>query len=63
MALTQGKIDCVIIDEQPAKVFASQNDGIEILPEEFTNQDYAAVIKKDNTELLDKVNKALEELK
>ncbi len=63
MALTQGKIDCVIIDEQPAKVFASQNDGIEILPEEFTNEDYAAVIKKDNTELLDKVNKALEELK
>ncbi len=63
MALTQGKIDCVIIDEQPAKVFVSQNDGIEILPEEFTNEDYAAVIKKDNTELLEKVNKALGELK
>lgn len=63
MALTQGKIDCVIIDEQPAKVFATQNDGIEILPEEFTNEDYAAVIKKDNTELLEKVNKALAELK
>ena len=63
MALTQGKIDCVIIDEQPAKVFVSQNDGIEILPEEFTNEDYAAVIKKDNTDLLEKVNKALGELK
>ena len=63
MALTQGKIDCVIIDEQPAKVFVSQNDGIEILAEEFANEDYAAVIKKDNTELLDKVNKAIKELK
>lgn len=63
MALTQGKVDCVIIDEQPAKVFVSQNDSIEILPEEFTNEDYAAVIKKDNTDLLEKVNKALGELK
>lgn len=63
MALTQGKIDCVIIDEQPAKVFVSQNDSIEILAEEFANEDYAAVIKKDNTELLEKVNTALSELK
>lgn len=63
MALTQGKIDCVIIDEQPAKVFVSQNDGLEILAEEFANEDYAAVIKKDNTELLDKVDKAIKELK
>ncbi len=63
MALTQGKIDCVIIDEQPAKVFVSQNDGIEILEEEFTNEEYAAVIKKDNTDLLDEVNKAINELK
>ena len=63
MALSQGKIDCIIIDEQPAKVFVSNNNDLEILPEEFTNEDYAAVIKKDNTELLEKVNKALSEIK
>ena len=63
MALTQGKVDCVIIDEQPAKVFVSQNNGLSILGEEFANEDYAAVIKKDNTQLLDDVNKALKELK
>lgn len=63
MALKQGKIDCVIIDEQPAKVFVSKNDGLEIVPEEFTVEDYAAVIKKDNKELLNKVNTALAELK
>ena len=63
MALTQGKVDCVIIDEQPAKVFVSQNDNIQILPEEFTNEEYAAVIKKDNTDLLEKVNKALADIK
>lgn len=63
MALSQGKVDCVIIDEQPAKVFVSQNDNLKILDEEFANEDYAAVIKKDNAELLEKVNEALEELK
>ena len=31
--------------------------------EEFTNEEYAAVIKKDNTDLLDEVNKAINELK
>lgn len=63
MALTQGKVDCVIIDEQPAKVFVAQNNGLSILGEEFANEDYAAVIKKENTQLLDDVNKALGELK
>ena len=63
MALSQGKVDCVIIDEQPAKVFVSQNDGITILGEDFANEDYAAVIKKDNTKLLEDVNKALGEIK
>ena len=63
MALNQGKVDCVIIDEQPAKVFVKQNTGLTILNEEFANEDYAAVIKKENSELLESVNKALKELK
>ncbi len=63
MAVVQGKADCVIIDEQPAKVFVKQNDSLMILDEDFTEEEYAAVIKKDNTDLLDKVNAALSELK
>ena len=63
MALNQSKVDCVIIDEQPAKVFVKQNSGLTILDEEFADEDYAAVIKKENTQLLDDVNKALAELK
>ncbi len=62
-ALKQGKIDCVVIDEQPALKFVEQNTGIRILDEEFTLEEYAFVIAKDNTELLDKVNEALEKLK
>ena len=62
-ALRQGKIDCVVIDEQPAIKFVEQNDGIRILDEEFTNEDYAFVLSKDNTTLLDQINQALDELK
>ena len=62
-SLLTGKIDAVIIDEQPAKAFVSQNEGIKILEEKFTDEDYAAAIAKDNTELVEAVNKALANLK
>lgn len=62
-ALKQGKIDCVVIDEQPALKFAEQNNGIRILDEEFTLEDYSFVIGKENTALLNQVNTVLEDLK
>lgn len=63
LALTQGKVDCVIIDEQPAKAFVSMNEGLKIIDKELTDEDYAAVIAKTQPELLDQVNNALKELK
>lgn len=62
-ALMQGKIDAVIIDGEPAKVFVSQNEGIKLVDEAFTEEEYAIAIAKDNDELLEKVNTALNELK
>ncbi len=62
-ALKQGKIDCVIIDEQPAKAFVAKNDDLTILDEEFALEEYAICLSKDNKELTDKINKALDELK
>lgn len=62
-ALTQGKIDAVIIDNEPAKVFVAENEGLVLLDEAFTEEDYAMAIAKENTELLEKVNTALAELK
>lgn len=62
-ALKQGKIDCVIIDEQPAIKFVEQNSGLLILEEEFTLEDYAFVIAKENEELLTQVNDVLVDLK
>lgn len=62
-AMLQGKIDAVVIDVEPAKVFVSQNEGIKILDEALTVEEYAIAVKKGNTELLEKINKALGELK
>ena len=62
-AMMQGKIDAVVIDQEPAKVFVSENEGIKILDEALTVEEYAIAIKKGNTELVEKVNSALAELK
>lgn len=63
MALSQGKIDAVIIDREPSKVFVKENAGLTILDEAFTEEEYAIAIKKGNAELLDKMNSAIKELK
>ena len=62
-ALKQGKVDCVIIDEQPAVAFCQKNSDLTILEEEFALEEYAICISKDNAELTEKVNAALSELK
>ena len=62
MALTQGKVDAVVIDSEPAKVFVDQNTGLSILPTEYIIENYALAISKDNTELLDKINASLAKL-
>lgn len=61
-ALVSGKIDCVIIDNEPAKAFVQANEGLKILDTAYAEEDYAICFSKDNTELKDKVNAALEEL-
>ncbi|MBE7015805.1 MAG: amino acid ABC transporter substrate-binding protein [Ruminococcaceae bacterium] len=61
-ALVSDKVDCVIIDNQPAKSFVEANEGLVILETNYATEDYAIAISKENTELLEKVNAALEEL-
>ncbi len=62
-ALAQGKADAVIIDSEPAKVFVSKNSKLTILDEPFTEEEYAICFKKEDTELGEKINTALAELK
>ena len=62
LALKDGKVDCVIIDNEPAKAYVAANEGLVILDTEYAVEDYAACFKKGNTELLDQFNAALEAL-
>lgn len=62
-ALVQGKIDAVVIDELPAEEFVKSVDGLKILQSAYSQEDYAICFKKDNTDLCDKVNEAIKELK
>ncbi len=62
-ALNTGKIDAVVIDDQPAKVFVEQNEGLEILETAYVEEDYAICIAKDNTDLKDQFNSTIAELK
>lgn len=62
-ALVNGQIDCVVIDQEPAKNYVAANEGLKILDTAYANEDYAAAISKDNTELLEQVNAAMQELK
>ena len=62
-ALKQGKVDCVIIDEQPAKAFVAKNADLTILEEEFALEEYALCISKEKAELKQKINSALTQLK
>ena len=62
-ALQNGQVDCVVIDNEPAKAFVEANEGLKILDTEYVTENYAAAFAKENTELLEKFNTALAELK
>jgi polar amino acid transport system substrate-binding protein len=61
-ALKGGKVDAVVIDNEPAKAFVAANEGLKILDTEYIVENYAIGISKDNTGLRDAVNNALTEL-
>lgn len=62
-ALAAGKVDCVIIDNEPAKAYVAANDGLELLDSAYAEEEYAICIAKENDELLEKINAALDKLK
>ena len=62
MALKNGQVDCVVIDNEPAKAFVEANEGLKILDTEYVTEDYAIAMSKDNDALQQAVNQALEEL-
>ena len=61
--MTAGKLDAVILDDGPAKVFVEKYDNIRILDEAYAEEEYGILVKKDNQELLQKINEALATIK
>ena len=61
-ALKGGKVDAVVIDNEPAKAFVAANEGLKILETEYIVENYAIGISKENNGLRDAVNDALKEL-
>lgn len=60
--LKDGKVDCVVMDELPAKEILNNNSGLVILEGELTHDSYGMIVNKDNKELLASINKVLERL-
>ena len=62
-ALSAGKCDAVIIDKLPAESIAANSNGaLEVLPDSLTEESYAIAVKKECPDLLDAVNKVLEQM-
>lgn len=61
-ALMNGQVDCVVIDNEPAKAYVAANSGLTILDTEYVVEDYAIGMAKNNTALQTAVNEALAEL-
>ena len=62
LALLGGSVDCVIIDNEPAKALVAANEGLKTLDTAYANEDYAICVKKGNAELLAKIDQAIKEL-
>ena len=65
--LINGRVDCVIIDKNPALVFASKFEGQLIALDgaqfDFGTEEYAIALPKGDTALTEQINAALEEIK
>lgn len=62
-ALRQKKVRAVVMDEMPAKRFLAEVDGLVIMDQALSSENYAIGFRKGNTELVAQINKALSEIK
>jgi polar amino acid transport system substrate-binding protein len=63
LELKSGRVDAIVIDNGVAGQFISDNPDLKILPETLAEEEYVIAVGKNNKELLDKINKAIQELK
>ena len=63
LALKNGAIDAIVIDELPALEIVKRNDDLEIIYDDFSSEEYAIAVQKGNTELLETINETIAKLK
>ena len=63
MALQAGKVEAIVLDSEPAKNYVAQNKGLVLADADAEQEEYAIAVKKNDKELLEKVEKALTEIK
>lgn len=63
MDLINGRIDAVVIDEQPAKRMVEAQTGLKVLDVAFVEEEYAIAVKKGDAELQAAINEVLAEIK
>lgn len=60
--LLDGKVDCVVMDELPAKEILTQKEGLIILDESLVEDSYGIIVKKGNDDLLEVVNRVIKRM-
>ena len=63
MALKADKIEAVVLDSEPAKNYVAQNKGLVLADADAEQEEYAIAVRKNDKALLEKVEKALSEIK
>ena len=61
--LKNNKVDCVVMDELPAKQILNKNTNLKLLNNILSSENYGMLVKKNNKELMDIVNEVIEDLK
>ena len=59
LALKNGAIDSIVIDELPAKEIVKRNPDLKIVDDDFLTDEYAIAVRKGNKALLDSINKTI----
>ncbi len=62
-ALAAGKVDVVVIDQDPAGIYLKQQPGLHILQKPLTLESYAIAVRKGNRELLEQINAVIADMK
>lgn len=63
MALQAGKVEAIVLDSEPAKNYVAQNKGLVLAEADAEQEEYAIAVRKNDKALLEKVEKALSEIK